>query len=128
VAPAGLGRRVAVTLDTIELRGIRAFGHHGADPGEKRVAQPFDIDVSLEMDLTAARTSDALADTLDYSTLHATIVGLVRERSYDLIERLGADLLVAILADPRVHSARVRIAKPALLDGATPAVILHAAR
>ncbi len=114
--------------DRIELRGIRAFGHHGADPGEKTVAQPFDIDVVLELDLTAARASDALADTLDYSALHATIVRLVRDRSYDLLERLGADVLDAILADPRVHRARVRIAKPALLAGATPAVVLHAER
>ena len=29
-----------MSLDTIELRGIRAFGHHGADAGEKVVAQP----------------------------------------------------------------------------------------
>jgi len=84
-----------MTLDTIELRGIRAFGHHGANPGEKVVAQPFDIDVSLELDLSAARRSDALADTLDYGALHATVVRLVRERSYDLIERLGAAVLEA---------------------------------
>ena len=115
-------------LDKIELCSIRAFGHHGADPGEKIVAQPFDIDVSFEMDLGAARTSDALADTYDYSKLHTTIVRIVAERSYDLIERLGADLLAAILADARVQSARVRIAKPGILAGATPAVVLHATR
>jgi dihydroneopterin aldolase len=115
-------------LDLIELRGIRAFGHHGANPGEKLVAQPFDIDVSLELDLSAARASDALADTLDYATLHATVVKLVRERSHNLLERLGADLLEAILADPRVQRASVRIAKPALLAGATPAVTVRAAR
>ncbi|HEY5350204.1 MAG TPA: dihydroneopterin aldolase [Candidatus Lustribacter sp.] len=114
--------------DTIELRGIRAFGHHGADPGEKVVAQPFDIDVWFELDLTSARRSDALGDTVDYATLHATIVRLVRERSYDLIERLGADVLDAVLADARVARASVRIAKPELLAGATPAVVLHAAR
>jgi dihydroneopterin aldolase len=118
----------AKALDTIQLCGIRAFGHHGADPGEKLVTQPFDIDVALELDLAAARRSDALADTLDYSTLHATIVRLVAERSYDLIERLGADLLDAVLADPRVQRASVRIAKPGLLGGATPAVTLHADR
>ena len=115
--------------DTIELTGIRAFGHHGADPGEKLVAQPFDIDVSIEIDLSAARRSDALADTLDYATLHATIVGLVSERSYDLIERLGADLLDAILADPRVQRARVHCERPkSCVAGATPAVVVHAAR
>jgi len=117
-----------MTLDCIELRGIRAFGHHGADPGEKAVAQPFDIDVTLELDLARARRTDVLADTLDYATLHATVVRLVRERSYDLLERLGADLLEAALADPRVQRVSVRIAKPGLLGGATPAVVVHAAR
>ena len=72
--------------------------------------------------------SDALADTLDYAALHATIVRLVRERSYDLLERLGADLLEALLADPRVQRASVRIAKPELLGGATPAVTVRQAR
>ncbi len=117
-----------MTFDCVELRGIRAFGHHGANPGEKVIAQPFDIDVTLELDLAQARRSDALADTVDYSTLHATVVRLVRERSYDLIERLGADLLEAALADPRVQRASVRIAKPGLLAGATPAVVVRAAR
>ena len=45
LAPGRLDRRFAMTgapsnLDTIELRGIRAFGRHGADAGEKDVPQP----------------------------------------------------------------------------------------
>jgi len=114
--------------DTIELRGIRVFGRHGANPGEKDVPQPFDIDVSLEVDLGAARTSDALADTVNYDALHQAIVAIVRDRSYDLLERLGQDMLDAILADPRVTSASVQIAKPRLLAGATPVVTLRASR
>jgi len=115
-------------LDFIEITGIRAFGHHGADPGEKVVAQPFDIDVGFDIDLSAAGRSDALKDTLDYAQLHATIVKIVGERSYDLLERLGADLLAALLADTRVQRATVRIAKPGLLSGATPSVTVRAAR
>jgi dihydroneopterin aldolase len=114
--------------DVIRISGIRAFGRHGANAGEKDVPQPFDIDVTLDVDLSAARASDALSDTLDYAAVHATVVGLVRERSYDLLERLGADLLDAMMADPRVRRASVCIAKPQLLAGATPAVTLHAAR
>jgi dihydroneopterin aldolase len=114
--------------DSIQISGIVAYGRHGADPGEQDVPQPFDIDLSFELDLSAARRSDALDDTLDYAALHATVVRLVGERSYALIERLGAELLDAILADARVQRATVRIAKPGRLDGATPAVILHASR
>src|SRR3978361_1799789 len=115
-------------LDRISLSGIRAFGHHGADPGEKTVAQPFDIDVSFEMDLSAARASDLLADTYDYSKLHTAIVRIVRERSYDLIERIGADGLEGISPHGGGGRATVRIANPNLLAGAPPAVTLHAAR
>ncbi len=115
-------------MDSIAITGIRVFGRHGANVGEKDVPQPFDVDVTLDVDLSAARASDALSDTVDYAALHGTIVRLVRERSYDLLERLGADILAAVLADARVQRASVRIAKPALLAGATPAITLHAAR
>ncbi len=117
-----------MTLDTITLSGIRVFGHHGANPGEKDVPQPFDLDVSLDVDLANARRTDALAETIDYDALHRTIVGIVRERSYDLLERLGQDVLDAIMADARIARASVRIAKPQLLAGATPAVTLRAER
>ena len=114
--------------DTIELRGIRAFGRHGANPGEKDVPQPFDVDLTLDVDLAAARGSDALADTIDYAKLHATVVRIVAERSFDLLERLGQELLEEVLADVRIVRASVRIAKPGLLAGATPAVTLRAER
>ena len=114
--------------DGIELTGIRVYGRHGANPGEKDVPQPFDVDVHVELDLGAARRSDALADTLDYGALHRTIVAIVRDTSFDLLERLGQEILDTVLADARVVRARVRIAKPGLLAGATPAVTLAGER
>ena len=115
-------------LDSVSLTGIRAFGRHGANPGEKNVPQPFDVDVFLTADLSAARRSDSLTDTVDYDALHRTIVGIVRERSFDLIERLAQELLDAIMQDDRVGSVTVKVAKPKLLAGATPAVSISAAR
>jgi dihydroneopterin aldolase len=114
--------------DVIELTGMRVFGRHGANAGEQDVPQPLDLDVRLEIDLTAARTSDALADTVDYDALHRTLARIVREHHYQLLERLGQVLLDAILTDARVAAASVRIAKPGLLGGATPAVTLRARR
>ena len=31
-------------MDVIELRGVRAYGKHGANPGERDRDQPFDAD------------------------------------------------------------------------------------
>ncbi|GAC1418815.1 MAG: dihydroneopterin aldolase [Candidatus Velthaea sp.] len=114
--------------DSIALRGIRVFGRHGANPGERDVPQPFDIDVLLDVDLAAARTSDTLGDTVDYDALHQHIVRIATTTSYQLLERLGQDLLDAIFADARIVRAEVTIGKPKLLAGATPAVTLRSAR
>ncbi len=114
--------------DRIALRGIRAYGKHGALEGERDRAQPFDLELELELDLAAPRASDELADTLDYAAVHARVVAIVAEHSYALLERLGDEILRALLADGRVRAASVTIAKPALLAGATPSVTLHASR
>jgi 7,8-dihydroneopterin aldolase/epimerase/oxygenase len=107
---------------TIELRGIRAWGRHGANAGEQDVPQPLELDVTLSADVCAARTSDALEDTLDYAELHARIVRVVETESHRLLERLGESVLEAVMADKRVVMAVVAVAKPGLLAGATPVV------
>ena len=114
--------------DRIALHGIRAYGRHGANAGERTAAQALDVDVEVEMDLGSARASDALAETLDYAGLHERVVAIVRDRSYALLERLADEIANAILADSRVAAATVTVAKPALLSGATPSVTVRAER
>jgi len=112
-------------LDIIELRGIRARGKHGANPGEREKAQVLAVDIRVQLDLSRASGSDELADTVDYDAMYRTIVRIVEERSYMLLERLAAELLDSIFSDTRIASAQVRIAKPHRLAGATPAVTLR---
>jgi dihydroneopterin aldolase len=114
--------------DFIEIRGIRAFGRHGALPGERDHPQPFDLELVIEIDLTQARASDDLAQTVDYSAVHARIVRIVTERSFQLLERLGDAILEDVMRDARIVAAEIRIAKPDLMDGATPAVRLSSRR
>ncbi len=108
----------------IAVRGIHVRGRHGANPGERDVPQPFDLDVVLDADVTESMTSDELADTLNYAALHADVVRIVQTTSYQLLERLGNDILDALMADARVHRAQVTIGKPKLLAGATPSVTM----
>lgn len=115
-------------FESIGLRGIRAWGRHGADAGEQDVPQPIDLELSLSADLRAARRSDALADTIDYAALHARIVRIVETESHRLLERLGESILEAVMSDTRIVVATISIAKPALLAGATPVVTLSKQR
>lgn len=112
-------------MDVIHLRGVRAYGKHGANPGERDRDQPFDVDVVIELDLRQAEVSDNLGDTLDYAKLHHRVTDIVESTSFTLLERLAAEIVRAIFSDARVARAEVEIAKPSLLDGATPSVRLR---
>jgi dihydroneopterin aldolase len=114
--------------DVIELRDVRAYGRHGANPHERDHPQPVDLGLRLELDLSAARATDDLARTVDYAALHARIVRIVREESFALLERLGDRILADVMADERILAAEVTIAKPRLLGGATPVVTLRSVR
>lgn len=112
-------------MDVIRLRGIRARGRHGANPGERDIDQAFDVDLDLEVDLRPAEGSDDLSDTVDYGMLHADVVRCVADTSFALLERLAREILTVCFRDVRVRSAEVSVAKPELLDGATPSVRLR---
>lgn len=111
-------------MDRITLARIVACGRHGANPGERDRVQPFHVDVEMDVDLSRAAASDALEDTVNYAEVHRRIVEIVELRSYALLERLAAEILNAVLNDTRVARATVSIAKPQILDGATPSVTL----
>lgn len=112
-------------MDVIALRGLRVYGKHGADPGERDREQPFDVEIFAEIDLRAAGHSDDLGETLNYAALHRRVCEIVQTHSYRLLERLGAEILKAVFSDARVARAEVEIGKPQLLDGATPSVRLR---
>ena len=115
-------------MDRINLRGIIASGKHGANPGERDTPQPFHVDLEIGLNLKRASRSDALEDTVNYAEIHAIVVEIVEKHSYVLLEKLAAVILDAVLCDDRIEHAAVTIAKPLLLNGATPSVTLGRSR
>jgi len=111
-------------MDRITLRGVRAFGRHGANPGERDHPQPFEVDLALYVDARAAQRSDRLEDTVNYADVHRRVVRIVETESFVLLERLAAAIADDLFQDARIERAEVTIAKPNLLDGATPAVTI----
>ena len=99
-------------MDRIEIRGLRARGRHGVFEQEKRHGQTFVVDVTLERDLAAPASSDALGDTVDYGTLAQQISDAVTTTRFDLIEALAGHIADLALADPSVEAVEVRVAKP----------------
>ena len=90
------------------LSGIHAEGHHGARQGEKDDAQPFVVDLDLEVEVGA----DRIDDTADYRGVSERVRAIVQEGSFDLIETMAAEIADACLAFPAVRRATVVIHKP----------------
>ena len=111
-------------MDRIVLHDILVLGKHGVHPAERDVAQPFRVDLVLELDLSRAAASDDLRDSINYAAVHRQIVEIVQTRSYALLERLAAAILDEVATDERIRKADISIAKPGILDGATPSVRL----
>ena len=112
--------------DRIELRGLRLVGRVGVLDLERAQDQPLEIDLDLVTDLAPAGASDALADTVDYGAVCATVAAVVADGHVALLERLAARLAEAVLAtDARIAAAEVTVRKlrpPVPVDLATSAV------
>jgi len=111
-------------MGNIRISGLRVYGRHGVSARERTQNQPFDIDLTVEMDLAAAAASDDIADTLDYARLQERVVATVRSASFALLERLADAILESVLQDARVARAEITISKPNVLAGATPSITL----
>src|SRR5213079_1742398 len=95
----------AVSPDRITLTGLRVPGHHGVYDFERRDGQDFVVDVTLELDTSAAAKSDDVADTVHYGELAEAIAAVVAGEPVNLLETLAERIATVCLADPRVTAA-----------------------
>jgi dihydroneopterin aldolase len=100
-----------LVVGTIDVCGIRAIGRHGVLPEEQSRAQPFEIDLRIEVDLTKAAVSDSLDDTVDYALLTEAVARTVELESYRLLERLADRIAGVCLTLPGVKWVDVTVRK-----------------
>lgn len=102
-------------MDRILIKDLSTRCLIGVNAEERRDKQDIIINLILWIDLAQAGKSDALEDTLDYSTLKKSIVSMVDESAYYLVEALAQHIADLCLADTRVKKARVLVEKPTAL-------------
>lgn len=99
-------------LDQIAVTGIRAFGHHGVYPDERRDGQEFVADVVLYLSTERAARSDDVADTVHYGELAEEVASILAGEPVDLLETLAARIADAVLARDLAQRVRVTVHKP----------------
>ena len=100
---------------TIEVKGIKAYGKHGVYTEEKKEEQLFLIDVkAILRDTSRARDNieeDLLEETINYETIVESVIKLVKEESFNLIETLALKV-VDVLKNPKLQEILVTVHKP----------------
>ena len=98
--------------DRIILHDMVFLGRHGVLEQEQREAQPFHVDVELDLDLQPAGMDDDLSRTLDYGVVFETCRSIVESTSFRLIEALAEAIAHELLADFPILEVTVRVRKP----------------
>ena len=97
--------------DRIVLKGIGALGRHGVLGFEQERAQPFEVDVELEMDLSAPAATDDLTRTADYGRVVGAVVAVVETQSFRLLEALADSLARRTLEVSGAEAVTVEVRK-----------------
>ncbi len=100
---------------TIEVKGIKVYGKHGVYNQEKKEEQLFLVDVKAILKDTKKATGnieeDLLEETINYETIVRTVIELVKEESFNLIETLALRIVDA-LKNPKLQEILVTVHKP----------------
>lgn len=101
------------TPDIIKLHNAVFYAYHGALSDEQNLGGKFEIDVELHCDLTKAKQTDNLAETVNYEKVYALMKKIVTGKKYYLIEALAHSIGTGIIDEfSQVNSAVVRVRKP----------------
>ncbi len=102
-------------MDRITLSSMRYEGLLGVTDEERAFPQLVEIDLVIETDLSAAATSDALADTVDYTPFVESTGQVVEGGSFKLLEGLAGAVATAALAlSSDIEAVTVRVRKLAV--------------
>lgn len=99
-------------MDKIYIKGLRVYAYHGVKEAEKEKGQPFELGITLSVDVRAAGQSDDLAQTVNYSTVSKRILAVMLAEKNDLLERVATRVAETVLTEFPVAEVTVLLKKP----------------
>ena len=99
--------------DVIRIKNAQIYAYHGVATDEQNLGGKFEVDVDIHCDLSKAKTSDSLNQTIDYEAVYSVILKTVTAKKYHLLEALANAIAGNLLANILMMNAlTVRIRKP----------------
>jgi len=106
-------------IDTVRIEQLELDCLIGINPWERLTKQRITIDITMDVDLSAAGRSDSIRDTVDYRVVAKAVTAEVNSSSYKLVEALAARLAEICMTNERVQSVEVTLRKPGAIRNAT---------
>ena len=100
-------------MEEIIISGLKIFAYHGVNPEETENGQEFVLDISMLADLSGARKTDNLEDTINYAVARKVINAAMCDRPYKLIERAADEVAKRLIQSfPKIKRVEVLLKKP----------------
>ncbi len=107
--------KISVHNDKIYIRDLALRCIIGVNNDERTEKQDVIINVILFTDTRKAGQSDNLEDSVDYKMVKKTILFLVENSEFLLIEKLAEEIAKVCLDDSKVQKVNVTVDKPGVL-------------
>jgi len=104
-------------MDKVFIRGLEIQTHIGVNAWEHHIRRPLILDLDLGTDTREAAASDHIRDALDYHAVCSTLLELVNEQQFQLLETFAETAARKLFELFPLQSLRLMVSKP----GAVPA-------
>lgn len=98
--------------DTIRLKNMTFYAHHGFYEAERELGQKFEVDIEVKCDLQPASLQDNLKNTIDYRSIYRIAKDTFENYKFKLIETVAEKIADKILALPGILNVLIRVRKP----------------
>ncbi len=99
-------------MDSIRLKDIALYAHHGLQPEERELGQRFFLDVELGADLSDAARQDDISRSIDYSAVYEAVATAFTGPACQLLEGAAWRVISELFQQFPAREITVRIRKP----------------
>ena len=104
-------------MDKVFIEDLEVETIIGIFGWEREVKQIVRISLEMSFDTSKAGKSDKIDDALDYKKIGKSIVTLVENSSFFLVEKMAEEIALLVLKNKQIKDIKLRVEKPGALRG-----------
>ena len=104
-------------MDKVFIENLEIETIIGIFGWEREVKQIVRISLEMSFDISKAGKSDNIDDALDYKKIGKSIVNLVENSSFFLVEKMAEEIASLVLKNKKIEEIKLRVEKPGALRG-----------